>query len=343
MPIAQFARFTRRIGDDVLPPEVLHAARRCLIDWFSATIPGGTRRPATVLVAALADELDLGAACLYPSGRRATLRSAALINGCAAHALEFDDIYRDALYHPGAPVVSAALAAAQGRRTDGEHLLRGIVAGYEVSNRIGRVANPAHYAYWHTTGTVGTFGAAAAAGAILGLSETEIGHALANAATMAAGLQQAFRSDAMSKPLHAGRAAEGGLLAALAAGKGMTGATGMLSGERGFGAAMCGGPDWSRAVDDLDGPFTILDTTQKNHGCCGHTFAALDGVIALKRAHGLSPADVDRLRVGTYATALEVTGNASPSTATEARFSLPYCAAVALKEDSASPTAQRWR
>src|SRR5439155_7945637 len=100
-------------------------------------------------------ELDRGGATLFPSGRRAPARTAALLNGTAAHVVEFDDIFRDAIYHPGAPVVAAALAAAQEAGASGEQLIRAVVVGYEISTRIAVALTPAHYKYWHTTGTVG--------------------------------------------------------------------------------------------------------------------------------------------------------------------------------------------
>lgn len=328
---------------EALPGDVIHAAKRCAIDWFSAVIPGGVISPATLLIEALDEDIENGDAVLFPSGRRTTMRTAALINGTAAHTVEFDDIYRDAVYHPGAPVIAAALAAAQSRHKAGEYFLRGVIAGYEISTRIGVAVTPAHYEYWHTTGTVGTFGAAAAVAVILGLDSERTAHALANAATMAAGLQQAFRSDAMSKPLHAGRAAETGVLVALAAEKGVTGAKDILEGQRGFGAAMSKEPDWDMAFADLGSTYNITRTTQKNHGACGHTFAAVDGVIALRAQHGLTPANIKRIVVGTYSKALEVTGNSHPTTAFEAKFSLPYCVSVGLlagqvRLDAFSPT-----
>ncbi|GMQ90105.1 MAG: MmgE/PrpD family protein [Gammaproteobacteria bacterium] len=327
--LADYAVATRTVA---LPVEVIHAVKRCVVDWFAATIPGSILPPATLLVAALEEDLDRGEAVLVPSGRRATARFAALINGSAAHAVEFDDIFRDAIYHPGAPVIAAALAAAQTRHVSGEQFLRGVIAGYEISTRIGVAVTPAHYEYWHTTGTVGTFGAAVAAAVILGLDSERTAHALANAGTMAAGLQQAFRSDAMSKPLHAGRAAETGMLVALAAEQGVTGAKDILEGRRGFGAAMSRDADWYGAFGDLSARsrYNITRITQKNHGCCGHTFAAVDGVIALREEHKLSAENVKRITVGTYAKALEITGNPKPRTAFEAKFSLPYCVAVAL-------------
>jgi 2-methylcitrate dehydratase PrpD len=330
MPTKAFAAHVLDLERIEIADEVRHAARRCLIDWFATTVPGGVRPPATFLCEALADELDRGKAALVPSGRRALTRAAALINGAASHTVEFDDIFRDAIYHPGAPVISAALALAQHRQTSGDRLLRAVIAGYEVSTRIGAAVTPAHYEYWHTTGTVGVFGAAAAGCSLLGLNADKTEHALANAATMAAGLQQAFRSDAMSKPLHAARAAETGVLVAQAAACGVTGAGGMLDGPRGFGNAMSRDADWNLAVSDLGQHFNITRMTQKNHGCCGHSFAALDAIINLRESHGLVPEEVSRIRIGTYAKALEVTGNARARSGYEAKFSLPYCASVAL-------------
>ena len=166
----RLARHVVALRDDDLPPAVVAAAKECLVDWFAAAVPGGAEAPATLLIEALADdELGRGRAMLFPSGLRAPLRTAALINGAASHTTEFDDIYRDAIYHPGTVVIPAALAAAQTRGASGAALLRAVIAGYEVSNRIGVAVNPAHYAYWHTTGTVGHFGAAAAVASVLGL------------------------------------------------------------------------------------------------------------------------------------------------------------------------------
>jgi 2-methylcitrate dehydratase PrpD len=330
MPVNRYADFVAGLRAGALPDEVLHHARRNLIDWYATTAPGSVTAPATLLREALAEELGHGGARLLPDGAAAPARAAALINGAASHTVEFDDIYRSGLYHPGSPTISAALAVAEAAGKDGETLLQAIVAGYEVSNRIAAAMVPAHYAFWHTTGTVGCFGAAAAACRVLELDARRCAHALNGVATMAAGLQQAFRSDAMSKPMHAGRAAEAGVLCALGARAGMTGASGMLDGERGFGMAMSAEVDWASAVAGLGEHWTITETTQKNHGCCGHTFAAVDGVIALREAHGLDADNVVGLEVATYAAGLEICGDTDPTTGYEGKFSLPYCVAVAL-------------
>ncbi|MGU3663882.1 MmgE/PrpD family protein [Methylobacterium sp. A49B] len=331
--IEALADYAASEGERSLPEEVLHHAKRALIDWFAALLPGAQLPPATLLTAALADEFGAeGGAVVYGTGRRAPLRTAALINATASHSIEFDDIFRDAIYHPGCPVIGAALAAAQTVGADGAALLRAIVIGYEVSTRIGVAVQPSHYRYWHTTGTIGTFGAAAATASLLRLDAGRFAHALATAATMAAGLQQAFRSDAMSKPLHAGHAAEAGALSALAASRGVTGALDVLEGEAGFGAAMSRGADWPRAVADLGRRYNICAMTFKNHGCCGHAFAAIDAALALRP--GLDLDAIEAITIGTYRTALDVTDRRAVATPFEGRFSTPFTVASALVHGS---------
>ena len=329
MTVAQtLGAYGASLQHQTLSDEVLHHAKRALVDWYAAWIAGSVCAPPTLLEAALAEDLDHGNAWLA-SGRAATSRSAALINGTAAHTVEVDDIYREAIYHPGAPTIAAAHAQVASLGGSGLDLLRAIVAGYEISTRIGAALGRAHYRYWHNTGTVGTFGAAAAAASALKLSDQAFAHALCTAATMAAGLQQAFRMDSMSKPLHAGHAAQAGLLAAQGAAVGVTGSLDVIDGEDGLGRAMGNGPDWAAAVSTLGQDFHITQMTFKNHACCGHTFAPIDAALALQRRTGLDAKQVQSLQVETYAPALAVAGNPHPQTAAEARFSLPYVTAHA--------------
>ncbi len=313
-----------------------HHAKRAVVDWASALLPGAVEAPAQAMERALADDLDHGRSRLT-LGRLVTARAAALINGTAAHTVEVDDIYREAIYHPGAPTISAAWAAAQDVGANGETFLRAVVVGYELSTRIGAALGRAHYRYWHNTGTVGTFGAAAAAAALYGLDAVRFAHALATAATFAAGLQQAFRTDSMSKPLHAGRAAEAGVLAAQLARADFTGSAAVLDGETGLARAMgergVGEPDWSAALATLGQVFHIEAMTFKNHACCGHTFAAIDGALALRLQMGITADDIACVQVATYRPALDVAGNVAPRTAAEARFSLFYVVATALRFD----------
>jgi 2-methylcitrate dehydratase PrpD len=302
-----------------------------MLDWFAALLPGCSRAPATLLAAALAPERGPGKAVCYVDGSRGPLRQAALINGTASHTVEFDDIFRDAGYHPACPTIPAALAAAQSAGVSMQDLLRAIIAGYEVGCRIGLAVQPSHYRYWHTTGTVGTFGAAAATGVILGLDETRMAHALATAATMTGGLQQAFRGEGMSKPLHPGHAAEAGTLAAMAAARGMTGALDVLDGTAGFAAATSEDTGkWDRALEGLGETHAIAAITFKNHGCCGHIFAGLDGIEVLRAAHGFGPDDVAAIHIGGYGPTKTVCDRPEARTEQDCRFSMQYCAAALL-------------
>ena len=327
--VERFADFAVNFREAALGAEVLHHAKRALIDWHAAAYPGSIAPPATLLEKAFASEIGNGRSFLV-SGKRTSARTAALINGTAAHSVEFDDIFRDGIYHPGAPTISAALAVAQAEGASGEKFLRAVVAGYEISTRIGAAMGRAHYRFWHNTGTIGCFGAAAAAAELLNLDKKRFAHALATVATFSAGLQQAFRMDSMSKPLHAGRAAEAGVSATLAAREGVTGSLDVMEGEAGYGRAMGDGPDWDKAAATLGREFHITRMTFKNHGCCGHAFAAIDGALELKKRMNLDSADIERVEIGTYKAALEVAGYEHPRTASEARFSVKYVVATAL-------------
>lgn len=333
MLVREFAAFATRARRETMSSEVLDAAARALADWYGATVAGSALPPARILREAVDYGTSGGRSLLVGVGGHTDPRNAALVNGTASHIVEMDDIFREGIYHPGSPTVAAALAAAQHEGVDGTHLLRAIAIGYEVGDRIAQAIQPAHYAYWHTTGTVGTIGAAAAVAEILELDVDRFAHALATATTNAAGLQQAFRSDAMSKPLHAGHAADAGLTAAYAARSGFTGALDILEGPAGFGAAMSQEPDWEAVPGRLGHPWGITEPTVKFHACCGHTFSAIDAALAL-RADGVVFDEVDRVTIETYTTATQVAGYADPQTVFEAKFSLAYCVAVGLQTGS---------
>lgn len=335
MILDDLAAYVADVSQKTLPPEVMHHAKRAVVDWFAALFPGSAMSPATNLVAAHHAEFGVGASTIVGHARHTFPATAAWINGSAAHAAEFDDIFRDAVYHPGCPTIAAALALAEDRHASGEAMLRAVIAGYEVSTRIGAAVQPAHYRFFHTTGTVGCLGGAAAGAVLVAPANSAVAlHAMATASTFASGLQQAFRSDAMTKALHGGHAAMVGVQSAQAAAAGVTGVRDMLEGEAGFGAALGGAPSWARATAGLGTVYNILSITQKNHGCCGHTFAAIDAALELVRQHGLRVPDIAAIRVHTYQTALDVTGNANPVGAFEARFSLPYVVCHAIVHGS---------
>lgn len=326
--IQKYAEYAGLEAQRDLNPDTLHHAKRVVLDWFSALYPGIVSDVGTRIIATFEEELGVGKSRIPSLKKTGFSSSAAWILGTTSHAIEFDDIFRDAVYHPGVPVISAALAIADEYGRSGLDFLKAVVVGYEVSTRLGAAVQPSHYSYFHTTGTVGAIGSAAAAAFLINPHDQNIfSHALATATTFASGLQQAFRSDAMTKALHGGHAASIGVTAAKSAAKGITGALDILEGEVGFGAALSKDPKWEKATLNLGTDYNISKMTQKNHGCCGHTFAAIDGAIAIRQIlleKGVSFSDVEKITVRTYQTALDVTGNFNPESAFQCRFSLPY-------------------
>jgi 2-methylcitrate dehydratase PrpD len=307
--VEKFADWAVSFRQIPLEKNVVHHARRAVIDWHAALYPGLVVPPVTLMQKAFKGENSA--------------RLTALINGTAAHTVEVDDIFRDGIYHPGAPTIAAARALSEN--------LRPVVVGYEISTRIGAAMGKAHYKHWHNTGTIGCFGAAAAAAEALQLNKEQFAHALATVTTFAAGLHQAFRMDSMSKPLHAGRAAEAGVSAALMAREGVTGSLDVMVG---FAAAMGNNPDWEKGLATLGKDFHITRMTFKNHACCGHTFAAIDGALELKKRMQLRPEDIEKIEVATYKAGVEVAGYENPATPAEGRFSLKYVVATALTHGS---------
>lgn len=330
------ARFAADFAGRPLPRDVAHAAQRALIDWFASVYPGLDTDAVQRLERVLADDLDRGPSRLVDKGlgRAATVRAAALYNGTAAHAAELDDSFRDAMSHPGAATIAGALAVAQAHDASGAEFLRAMVLGYELCTRIGVVMGRAHYRYWHNTGTMGSFGAAAAAASLMTLDTEATAHALAIAATFTAGLQQAFRSEAMAKPLHAGRAAEAGVLAAQLAAQGMRSSLDVLDGDAGLGQAMSDGPDWSSIGATLGHEFHVTRLTFKNHVGCGHNFPAIDGALALQQQHGFQHGDIESVHLGVYQSTLDIAPHVDPRDADQARFSLHYMVATALVHGS---------
>lgn len=316
-----------------LPEDVIHQSKRAVVDWCAAAYAGIALPQTVASERALADELDCGGARLL-TGRRATIRATAFISGVASHAAEVDDVYRDAVFHPGSPTISAALAIARAYGCSGDSFLRAVVVGYEISTRIARTVFAGHYRYWHPTGTIGCMGAAAAAATLLNLDREQFVHALSTATSLASGLQQAFRSASMTKPLHAAHAAEIGAMSALTALHGMTGGAGMLDGAAGFGAAMASNPDWEEATRGLGADYNIKRVTFKNHCCCGQAFVPIDGALFLRSAHVFTPELIDNIRITTYRAAADVAGGFDISTPERSRFSIPYTVAHALVHGS---------
>jgi 2-methylcitrate dehydratase PrpD len=310
----------------VPPPSALEHARRAVLDWLGSALAGSLEPPAVMAqrVAAQFGESDQATVFSAP---RASAVAAAFANGVASHILEFDDVHKGSTLHAGAPVIPAALAVAEREHATGLDFLRAVALGYDAALRVGEAVNPSHYYFWHPTGTAATFGAAAAAGALLRLDPGQMRNALGSAGTQAAGLWEFNADGAMSKHLHPGKAALNGILAADLARQGFTGASRILEGERGFFRAMSQAHDATRVTDGLGERWKIGENCYKLHSCCGHTHTAIDVALLLRPA---SP--VLAIEIETYGPGYEIVKEKNPRTPYQAKFSLAYCVAAALRE-----------
>lgn len=258
-------------------------------------------------------------------------RDRAFVLGALTHILETDDLHRASIVHPGCVVVPAAWALAEREGASGRALLIAVLAGFEAACRVGMAVGPAHYRIWHNTATCGPYGAAVAAAALMDLSEEQVVNALGNAGTQSSGLWQFLDTGAMTKHLHAGRAADAGVLAADLARRGFTGPPAILEGPKGFFAAACPDADPDAVLREPNSPWQAHLTSIKPWPCCRHTHPAIDAAISLRQMIGGAP--IARLRVETYAAALDVCDRMDPYTDYEAKFSLQHAVAAALTRD----------
>jgi len=324
------------LGDFIVssdpPPAARDAAARAVLDTVGVTLAGACEPAARIVQEVIAADGVGSAACrVIGTAMCSAAPQAALANGTAAHALDFDDMCFVSLAHPSAPLVTAALAAAELAGAPGRALLDAYVVGFELEGRLGTVMNPRHYQRgWHCTSTLGTLGAAAAASRLLGLDSEATDHAIAIAASEASGLKENFGT--MVKPLHVGLAARNGVLAALLARQGMTASQRALDGPQGFLAAMDGErTTLGDALADLGRRWEILDTgiTVKLYPSCAGTHPTLDAVLDLRRREQFTGDDIDRIDVDVDSIVPTILLYARPETGLEAKFSMPFCAAAA--------------
>lgn len=324
------ARFLARLDYRKLPENVIMTAKLCTLDLIGSIVSGSNKKPAKILVEIVRRFHGLQESTIMMHGFKGTRLNASLANGVMSHIVEMDDFHRFSMVHPGAPIIPAALAIAEAENASGKSLLLSIVAGYEAAIRIGEAVGRSHYKFWHSTATCGIFGAAVAAGKILEFNEEEMLNAIGNAGTQASGLWQFIKDGAMSKHLHAGKAAHDGVLSALLAGEGFTGARRILEGEVGFLRATSSNYDIYKLTERLGEKFKILEVSFKPHASCRHTHSAIDAILKLKQKYDLKVNNVKKINVKTYSEALSIAGKIDPKTSYEAKFSLPYCIAIAL-------------
>lgn len=325
-------------GRDI-PEQVKHEAIRHVLDGYGVALSGHAEPSHRIVCAHLERIGSAGEAHVFGTGLKAAADLAALANGVAMHAMDFDDTQLSTnpqsvyglLTHPTTPVLGAASAAGELTRASGEELLVAYIAGVEVACRIADAADPRHYQQgFHSTGTIGAFGAVAAAARLLGLSPEQALHAFGIAAALGGGYRENFGT--MTKPLHAGQAAAAGVTAARLAKDGFTAATNILEAKRGFYAAAAGGYEPARIEGRLGQPFFFehpgISIKPYPSGSLSHP--GQDAILDLVLEHDVRPDEVESATAATNSAMPNALIYPLPQTALEAKFSFPFFLAIAI-------------
>ena len=320
-----------------LPDDVVEVARQCILDWLGVTVAGARDDCADLVVQDMVS-LGLGSfgATLVGRTERLPMLDAALVNGTASHALDYDDVNDAMLGHPSVPILAGLLGLAEHLGSSGEDLVCAFVAGYEAECHVGRATGSPHYLRgFHATGTIGTFGAAAACSRLMGLDADTTAVALGLAGAQAAGLKSMFGT--MVKPLHAGKASENGLRAARLAARGYSAAADVLECEQGFGETHTDGFDADRGRRPARKDWFLLDNLFKYNAACFQTHSSIEGIRSLQTEHGFGADDVDTIVIEADRSQLRMCAIPNPVTGLEAKFSLRHTAAMVLAgEDTAA-------
>jgi 2-methylcitrate dehydratase PrpD len=326
---ADFGRFVAELSLEAIPEEGRAIAKSGIVDCFGVMV-AGSRETAVGLVDREMAGSDGTLASLVPSGARRNVEDAALVNGIAAHVLDYDDVTLDG--HPSAVLVPAILAQGEACGSNGAAMLTAYIAGYEVwVELLVREPVPLHQKGWHPTCVRGTVAAAAACAKLRRLDSRQTATALSIAASMSAGLVANFGS--MTKAFQVGRAAQSGLIAARLAEAGLTAAPDALEHPTGFLVA------FSPTGKPLDLPFDAArkewhivrqGLNLKRYPICYATHRAIDGTLALRERHKLKPDDIEHIRVRTSETQMLMLRNHRPRTGLEAKFSMEFAVASAI-------------
>jgi 2-methylcitrate dehydratase PrpD len=319
-----------------LPPDAVHWARVAILDTVGCTLAGASEPCARIVARVTASS---GPCLVFGTAQRVAPLDAALINGTASHALDYDDCSDTLGGHPSAPILSALFALAETRAVHGRDFIAAYVAGWETETRIARGINFHHYEKgWHPTATIGVFGATAACCHLLGLTPAVTATALGLAASFASGVKANFGT--MTKPLHVGHCSRNGLLAALLAADGFTANAGALEHRQGFLHVFNGAGNFDAAaiLRDWGQPWDIVHpgVAIKQYPCCGSTHPAVDAMLSLVSEHGLKPAMVERVDSWTHPRRLAHTDRPDPQSELDAKFSVQYCLARALLDGRVS-------
>ena len=329
----KFAAFIAGTNYDDLPEQVVMLAKERIMDTLGAAIAGSVNWEYAAQLREACKKLGSGECSVIGGEKCYPAAHAAMINATYAHSVELDDGHKNAGCHAGAVVVPTALTMAQAMGKSGRELIAAVAIGYEVTYRIASHVNPAQINKgFHPSSNCGAYGAAAVAGKLMGLNEEQLANALGQAGMLASGTMEATKSGQRAKCVQVGNAAYNGILAACLAQTGMEGCLTALEGPNGLFATQSENVDVEDVCRDLGKVYTIGDTYNKMYPSCRHAQPGIEAALDLGVEHRIDPADVAAVHIGTHKVAYELTGIIKePKNSGEAKFSLAYGSAVALR------------
>ena len=335
-PTARLAEFISTTSIEQISEEVLHEAKRTLINIVAVALSASNDPSVDTLLNWDGEKHSTRMTTVIGKGR-AHLERAALVNGYLAHLQDYDDTHFPTILHPSAPVWPAVLAIAEAENLSGSETLAAFSVGAETACSLAMSIHPWHYnAGWHITGTVGVFGAAAAAIHALKISPRHAEQTLGLAGTHSAGVRETFGTNA--KALHAGNAASHGLRAAYLVKSGFTGPYKFLEGRRGFWAIQS--PEnhdqtWIDNIGTTNQSWQLLSNGLKPfaNGIVSHPLE--EAVITLRNQHNIQSEQVQSIQAQVHPLVIELMNRPNPSVGLEGKFSYQHCAAVSLVDGSA--------
>ncbi len=318
---------------DQLPADVVQVANQCILDWFGCALAGANEHLSEILREQFGHRS--GTCSVIGADLKLEAPTAALLNGAAGHALDYDDTGSTVGCHSTAPVLPAVLAVAEELGVTGEELITAFVVGVEIEGRINHAMGSDHYPRgWHTTATYGTFGATASVAHLLKLPQEQYAIAMGLAASHASGVKANFGT--MTKPYHPGRSAENGINCARLAAAGFTANPEAVLGNQGFIQAASNAKDPTARLAAIADDWLILGTLFKYHAACHLTHSAIESVLRLRT--NLDVGDLSSLTITVNPMLLDICGVAEPKTGLEGKFSLRGTASLALNDiDTANP------
>jgi 2-methylcitrate dehydratase PrpD len=337
----RLARFAVELNYREIPAEVIDRVKACILDTLAVSVYGSTK-PWSRTVSKLVRETGArGRSTVFGGSWKAQAAQATLANGVMAHAFELDNVRQPGSgVHPGATAFLPAFAMAEEKKTNGKALLTAFVAACEVVSRVGVAAgNSLERRGFHAPGLTGTFAGAVAAGRLLGLNQRQMVNALGIAGSYSGGLIEfsRCREGAMVKRLHLGKAAEGGVTAALLASEGFAGPESVLEGNFGFCQTFSDSPDLPYLTHRLGTKFESLNICIKRCACHINAHAPIEALQKLREKIGFSPGDIQEIVVGGIEKLVTHHANYQPKDLMMAQYSIPFCVALSLYFDPTDP------